>query len=313
MFQFTIKQLRYVDAAGRLGSIANAAGELNISQSSVTAAIDAFEQRLGYTIFSRMPAKGIVATPTGRDVLALVRGFLDQAQHFSSDLASIAGTSSGVLRLACYATVAPYVIPGMLRSFTRDNPGIRVDLREGDMVSINELLQNGEVDLACTYNATLPERMPFLPLFEAAPFAVLAADHPLAAKQAVTLAELCEMPMVLLDLPTTRDYFLGLFQTHGLKPEISHSTRSAEIVRGLVAGGFGFSILNICTPDEIRGRSGFVCRPIIEDTIAPQLGVAYLDGIRMPKIVSSFLDQCRTFRDQGGFDHLILSRPSVGS
>lgn len=309
MFQFTMKQLRYVEAAGRLGSIANAAGELNISQSSVTAAIDAFEQRVGYTIFSRMPAKGIVATPTGREVLTLVRGFLDQAQHFTSDLASIAGTSTGILRMACYVTVAPYVIPGMLRNFTRNNPGIRVDLREGDMVSINELLQNGEVDLACTYDDMLTERTPFLPLFEARPFAVLAADHPLALKQAVTLGELCEMPMVLLDLPATRDHFLELFQSHGLKPEISHSTRSAEIVRGLVAGGFGFSILNVCAPDEVRGRSGFVCRPLAEEVRAPQFGVAYLDGIRMPRVVSCFLDQCRISREEGGFRHLTLSKP----
>ena len=104
-----------------------------------------------------MPAKGIVATPTGREVLTLVRGFLDQAQHFTSDLASIAGTSTGILRMGCYVTVAPYVIPGMLRNFTRNNPGIRVDLREGDMVSINQLLQNGEVDLACTYDDMLTE------------------------------------------------------------------------------------------------------------------------------------------------------------
>ncbi len=305
-----MKQLRYVEAAGRLGSIANAAGELNISQSSVTAAIDGFEERVGYTIFSRMPAKGIVATPTGREVLTLVRGFLDQAQHFASDLASIAGTSTGVLRMACYVTVAPYVIPGMLRSFTRNNPGIRIDLREGDMVSINELLQNGEVDLACTFDGMLSERTPFLPLFEARPFAVLAADHPLALKQAVTLAELCEMPMVLLDLPASREYFLDLFQSQGLKPKISHSTRSAESVRGLVAGGFGFSILNVCTPDEVRGRSGFVCRPLVDDARAPQLGVAHLDGIRMPKVVSSFLDQCRIFRDEGGFHHLTLNRPA---
>lgn len=310
MFQFTMKQLRYVEAAGRLGSIANAAGELNISQSSVTAAIDAFEERVGYTIFSRMPAKGIVATPTGREVLTLVRGFLDQAQHFSSDLASIAGTSTGVLRMACYVTAAPYIIPGMLREFTRENPGIRVDLREGDMVSINGLLHDGEVDLVCTFDGMLTETTSFLPLFEARPVAVLAADHPLALKQAVTLAELCEMPMVLLDLPATRDYFLDLFHSHGLKPEISHSTRSAEIVRGLVAGGFGFSILNVCTPDEVRGRSGFVCRPLAEDVSAPQLGLAYLAGIRMPKVVSSFLHQCHTYRDRGGFHHLTMN-PSI--
>ena len=48
----TIKQLRYAETAGRLGSIAAAAGEHNISQSSITAAIDAMEAALGFDLFT---------------------------------------------------------------------------------------------------------------------------------------------------------------------------------------------------------------------------------------------------------------------
>ncbi|MGH6778327.1 MAG: helix-turn-helix domain-containing protein, partial [Bradyrhizobium sp.] len=65
MFGFTLKQLRYIEAAARTGSIANAANELNISQSAVTAAIDKFEEALGYELFLRVPAKGIKTTPSG--------------------------------------------------------------------------------------------------------------------------------------------------------------------------------------------------------------------------------------------------------
>ena len=43
MLNFTLKQLRYVEAAGRLGSIGSAATKLNTSQSSITAAIDVLE------------------------------------------------------------------------------------------------------------------------------------------------------------------------------------------------------------------------------------------------------------------------------
>ena len=56
---FTLKQLRYVEAAGRLGSIAKAAIEVSISQSSITASIDALEAALDYALFVRTPAKGI--------------------------------------------------------------------------------------------------------------------------------------------------------------------------------------------------------------------------------------------------------------
>ena len=105
--RFTLKQLRYLDAAGRTGSIANAANELSISQSSVTAAIDALEAELGFDIFLRMPAKGIRATPSGREVLAMVTRFLAEARGLENDLASVSGDPVGTLRLGCYATAAP--------------------------------------------------------------------------------------------------------------------------------------------------------------------------------------------------------------
>ncbi len=58
---FTLKQLRYFDAAVRSGSIARAATEMHISQSSITASIDAIEQSLGMELFRRVPAKGVAA------------------------------------------------------------------------------------------------------------------------------------------------------------------------------------------------------------------------------------------------------------
>ena len=83
---FTLKQLRYVEAAGRLRSIANAAVEVSISQSSITTAIDALEGSLGYALFVRTPAKGIQPTPAGREALQLIRNFLNQTQQFEAEL-----------------------------------------------------------------------------------------------------------------------------------------------------------------------------------------------------------------------------------
>src|SRR6185437_8148395 len=149
---FTLKQLRYVEAAGRCGSITDAAEQLSISQSSITAAIDALEQTLGFDLFIRMPAKGIQPTPSGMDALAHIRNYLEQTNHLNSDLRSIGGQPVGALRLACYITTAPHVLPLMLKGFVRENPGVRIELTEGDMVYMVNSILEGSVDLACTYN-----------------------------------------------------------------------------------------------------------------------------------------------------------------
>lgn len=305
---FTLKQLRYVEAAGRCGSITEAAQLLRISQSSITAAIDALEQALGFDLFIRTPAKGIQPTPSGVDALVHIRNYLEQTNHLDSDLRSIGGQPVGALRLACYVTTAPHVLPLMLKGFVRENPGVRIETTEGDMISVVKQLLEGSVDLACTYNNTLPEQVSFTPLFSAPPYAIISAEDRLARKSSVTLAELAERPMIVLDLPYSRDYYTDLFFARGLRPTKAHSTRSSEIVRALAAAGFGFSILNIRAREA--GRPEYVCLPIKDPIPAIDFGIVSIAGVRHPRIVQAFLDHCAQLSRGGVFDQLMVKRAS---
>lgn len=58
------------------------------------------------------------------------------------------------------------------------------------------------------------------------------------------LSQLRDEPVVLLDLPHTRDYFLSLFRQCEVVPRITHRTQSYEVVRGLVGHGEGVATLN---------------------------------------------------------------------
>ena len=130
---FTLKQLRYVESTGRLGSIANAAMELNISQSSITAAIGALESQIGFDLFVRTPAKGISVTPAGREALRLIRGFIVQSRHFETEMMSVGGDASGSVRVSCYATAAPSFLPPILKKFRASHPTTSITLLEGNM------------------------------------------------------------------------------------------------------------------------------------------------------------------------------------
>ena len=228
---FTLKQLRYVEAAGRLGSIAKAAVEVSISQSSITASIDALEASLDYALFLRTPAKGITPTSAGREALQLIRTYLNQTRQFESELQSQGGDNAGLVRIACYATAAPTFLPPILKSITENFPGISVKVMEGNMMAIIDYLDNGEVDLVFTYDQHVPPAHAFEPLFPAPPYALISKSDPASQLPSITFEKLSKKPMIMLDLPYTRDYFLGLFRTRGLEPELAHSTRSSEIAQ----------------------------------------------------------------------------------
>jgi DNA-binding transcriptional LysR family regulator len=303
---FTLKQLRYVEATGRLGSIANAAIELNISQSSITAAIGSLENQLGFDLFVRTPAKGISVTAAGRETLNLIRNFIVQSRHFEAEMQAVGGDTTGSVRISCYATAAPSFLPPILKNFKSFYPDTSIKFLEGDMEATLLYLKNGEADLAFTYNAVLEDRQNFTPLFGAPPYALLAADDPLAKGTSVCLADLADQPMIMLDLPRTKEYFMGVFEHLGLKPNVVHSTRSVEIVRALVSGGHGYSLLNICPPDYRSDDTRFRAMPIRDKLIAPVFGIVTLADTRQPSIVNTFIKQCIDLRNAGVFDDLIV-------
>jgi len=309
MFGFTFKQLRYIEAAARTGSIANAALELNISQSSITAAIDKCEQELGYELFIRVPAKGIATTPSGEEAVRLIRGFIDSARHFEGDMRSVGGKTTGTLRIACYGTSAPHVLPRLLKHFVSIYPEISIKLLEGDMRTIMDYLENGDADVALTYDMVVPAQHNFAPLFEAPPHAVLQYDDPLANRPDVRLADLAKKPMIMLDLPHAREYFTKMFERLNLTPNIVHSTRSAEIARALVVGGFGFTILNICHAEHDGRESGYIVRHITDRTRPPVFGIARLANARQSRIVQAFLEHCMNLKRQNAFEEIVV-RPN---
>lgn len=307
MPNYTLKQLRYVETAGRLGSITRAAEELNISQSSITAAIDFLEQSLDYDLFVRTPAKGIQPTPSGAEALRLIRNLIDQTRHFDSEMRSVGSDAHGLVRIGCYATAAPSFLPPILDAITQQFPGISIKLLEGHMARMVEFLVTGEADLAFTYADALDARFDFLPLFEAPFYALVAHSDPIAQQDSVGLADLAVRPMVMLDLPLARDVFVRLFERNGLTCSIAHTSRSAEICRTLVASGFGFSILNILPPGYATEAMPYRALPIRDAGTGPVFGVATLAVVRQPKTVRAFLRSCLQLREAGAYDHITIA------
>lgn len=305
--RFTLKQLRYFDAAMRTGSFVRAADDMSISVSSITAAIDFIEQTTGAELLRRMPAKGVIATDKGRQVGQRIQVFLEQARVLESDILSMTGDPAGTLRLGCYAPTAPYILPPILKRISKSYPEISIELKEGDMQSVVELLNNGAVDLALTYRRDPDEIQPFFPMFQAPPMVLLPDVSPLAQQREIALEDLVDQPMILLDLPGTRAYFGSIFKAEGLEPNIAHTTKSSSVLRGLVAANFGYAIMNICTPNDKVGQNGYVARPIRGQRDAPSFGVAYTNASYRSAIVKMVLETCREVSEEGVFDHLLGS------
>ncbi len=302
----TLKQMRYVEATGRLGSIAAAAEALSISQSSITAAIDALEAELGFGIFTRVPAKGIQKTPGGADALKLISRFLADYRDFEAELYALGGAVTGTIRLACFATAAATFLPPAIKQFQSEFPNVQFELVEGDMDNVAEYLDTGAADIAFTYDEVIGSHHDFDLMVELPHYAMVNTQDPLAQRKSVSLADLQDQPMINLQLQRSGTYYSDLFADAGLTVRVAHATSSVEMIRTLIASGFGFSILNARPVSAALDSRGITVLPITDPIPARRFGLVTQSRVTLPYPVQRFIERCHALRDDGVFENLAV-------
>lgn len=287
--RYTLRQLEYFVAVCEEGSIARAAEAVSVSSPSISAAIAALEAEFGVQLFVRRHAQGLSLTPGGRRVFQEAKRLLEQGRALHDVAADIASAAGGPLALGCFVTLAPFLLPALRRSFAEACPEARATQVEADQARLFELLRRAEIDAALLYDMEIPADIAFQPLAALAPYVLLPAGHRLAGRSAVALDDLAAEPMVLLDLPISREYFLGLTHAHGFRPIIAERTAELSVLRSLVGRGFGYALLNIRSPgDEAPDGSRLAAAPL-KGAFAPlRLGVATIRGGRKTRVLRLF-------------------------
>jgi DNA-binding transcriptional LysR family regulator len=291
--RFTLRQLSCFAAACEGGGIGAAARRLHLAQATVSAAIANLERTLGVQLLVRGRRRAATPSPAGRELLAAAIEVLAAAARLEERSAALRGDVSGELPVGCLVTLAPVAAPRTCRLFERRWPRARVRLLPGDQGELLARLRDGTVAIVITYDLGLDDQVEFEPLALAPPYALVAAGHPLAAAKTVTLAELAAEPLVLLDLPLSRDYFLGLFRTAGVEPDISRRVADPELARSLVAWGYGYTLAN-ARPAPTRAVDGkrLQAVPVRGPVHTPQVGLARRAGLGPTRSAAAFAEVC---------------------
>lgn len=292
--RFTFRQLSYFIAVGEAGSVAKAAEKINVSSPSISAAISQLEQEFGIQLFIRQHAQGLSLTPGGRRFLNRARLLMDQADALHDLASDIAGQPRGPIAIGCLSTVAPLVLIAIRRSFEQAFPEARVSQADAHQARLLEMLRYAEIDVAITYDLALADDIAFEPLASLPPHVLVAANHPFASRDRLKLEDLVEEPMVLLDLPMSREYFLSIFQDRGMRPKIAERASDISMLRSLVANGYGYALLNIRPKlDRAPDGTALAMIPLGGDCRPMALGLATIRSDRETRIVGAFREHCR--------------------
>ena len=299
---YTLRQIRYFVAAADEGGITAAAHALHVSQPSVSTAIAELEAQFGVQLLLRHHAQGTSLTPAGRRVLAEARELLERAKAFEAEARGLGQGLAGTLEFGCFVTFAPIYLPRLLAELRACHPEIAVRVREGSLDDVREALEAGETELALLYDMGLSEAIETEEVLSLPTYALLPTGHRLAKAARVALAELSAEPMILLDLPASREFFLSIFFNLGLEPRIGMRSSSYEMVRGLVAHGHGYTLLNTRPATDTTSDGGrVVARPLIETVPPTRSTLARLKRARPTRMAQAFAETTRAhFRARAG-------------
>lgn len=299
--RFTLRQLEYFVAVGEAGSIAKAAEQVNVSPPSISSSIVQLEAEFGIELFVRRHSHGLSLTTAGKV-------FLKEAARLLSELDALRGIANnlsekvrGPLSVGCLLTFAQIVLPSLRRKFEIAHPDVRVRQFERHQGQLLEMLQQGEIDVALTYDLEVTQDIAFEPLISLPPYVMLPEGHPLTGKESVTPEELADEPMVLLDLPFSRDYFLSAFHHKGVRPNIAERTADIAVMRSLVANGFGYGIANMRPLNTLSPDGKPLSFVALAGGIRPlTMGIAMPNAEHRTQTVLAFINHCRTFIGEQG-------------
>lgn len=305
--RFTLRQLEYFVTVGKRGSIAQASAQVNVSSPSISAAITQLEAEFGLPLFVRKHAHGLSLTQAGLQFMDQALNVLAEADNLNRLAGAISGNVQGPLSVGCLLTFAQVLLPAIRREFQTEHAEVQITQIECDQETLIEKLRRAEIDVALTYDLEIPPDLEFIPLRSLPLYAVVSADHPLAKHKSVSVETLVDHPMVLLDLPISRAYFLSVFERAGCTPRIVERTRDMAVMRSLVANGFGFSVANI-RPHSDLSPDGRKLRFIpLEGSQRPmRLGFIIPKGARSVLSVDAFIDHASQTISNWGYPGLPL-------
>lgn len=300
MIRYTLRQLEYFVAVGDAGSIALAAGKVNVSSPSISAAISQLETEFGLPLFVRQHAQGLSLTQAGRSLHTQAKIVLREADHMMDLAGNISGEVRGPLTVGCMVTFAQVVLAPLRKEFVATYPDVRVSQAELDPTELVSALRRAEIDVALTYDLIVPSDLKFVPLLDLPPFVLINSAHPLGSRKDITIEELKNEPMVLLDLPHSSDYFLSFFSEQGIKPNIVERSRDIAVVRSLVGNGFGYSIANLRPLNEASPDGKPLKFISLAGDLRPmKMGLLMGHSAETTNVVRSFVDFAKDWVGKG--------------
>lgn len=249
-----IHQLRYFCAVARNGTFTRAAQAERVAQPSLSQQILKLEAELDARLFDRL-SKSARLTPFGAAFLPKAERILRELSEAKTEILEMSGKDKGEVTVGAIPTVAPYLLPPVLSSFSRQHPGVAIHVVEDTTPALLDRLHAGSVDLVIAALPTHGEELVSIKLLRERFFLVVPDSHALARRKVIRLEEISRENRFLLlkEGHCFRDSTIAACRKSRLDPNVVFESGQFATILGMVSAGMGISAIPSMAVQSARG------------------------------------------------------------
>ena len=293
-----IDQLKAFHKVARTGSFTKAADELFLTQPAVSQQIKSLETSFGISLFDRSNKK-VRLSSEGEILLAYTNRLFNIFGEIEILFDQFEGLRKGRITLGSTAVLGTYFLPRIIGRFSKEYPGIDIDLRMGNSQMVHNWVLEGSVDLGFAGKMKNHPRLKRIRIHREILLMVCSKDNLLAQKKSVRVDDLGDTPFIWREKGTqTRSLVKDWFETHTRKnfPRKSIELQNLEAAKRTVIEGYGVTV----TP-EIAVRREIhlgLLRPInLNDfSLWFEYYLLFLKGKSFSKAAGAFIEMLADFK-----------------
>jgi len=240
-----LRDLRYLVALADHRHFGRAAAACFVSQPTLSTQIRKLEEELGVSLVERAPRK-VMLTPAGREAADRARRIVAEVEQMKEAARRSQDPEAGTVRLGIFPTLAPYLLPHVI-------PRVRARFQQLELLLVEEKsdellarLREGKLDAAVLALPVHDDQLHAEFLFDEPFVLAVPGQHPLAQRASLTLDELSEQRLLLLeDGHCLREQALDVCRLSGAHERTGFRATSLETLRQMVAANVGATLLPV--------------------------------------------------------------------
>lgn len=295
--QPTLKQLKYLCAVAEHQHFGQAAKACHVSQSTLSAGIQELEDSLNVSLIERNN-RNVLLTGLGQDVVARSHDILIDVEDLVAMCAAAGEPFSGKLRLGVIPTIAPFLLPKVLRRMRAEYPDFKLFIREGLSEPLVDALHAGELDILLLALPFPADNVDVMPLLEDDFLLASPADHPLSIKRDLKTDDLRGEELLLLeDGHCLREHALEACKLRDNQISVPYQATSLSTIVQMVANGIGITLLPKMAVDaSITSGTGLVTKAFEQSRVSREIGLMWRKKTprqREFRLLGAFIQGCQ--------------------